>query len=1828
MDIPGFETVQELVRDGPYTLFRARRSRDRRPVIIKASSRVPPRSGEEHGLEREFEQLRILAIPGVPQVLDLARTPAGVSLVFDDRGLTPLRRVLDDGVLPLGPFFRILTRLCEILRDLHRRDLIHGNVTPDTTFANPSTGEVQLWGYAPASRLAPAAASALAYVSPEQTGRMNRAVDYRSDFYSLGVMAYELILGAPPFRHADPLELIHAHIARTPPAPSAQDPTIPVQVSRIVLKLLAKTPEDRYQSAAGIRDDLEHCAREWSDTGSIAVRDLARHDQSDRFVIPQRLYGRDREIEVLQRAFDRTCQGETSMLLVAGYSGVGKTRLIHELHASIARRRGYLIAGKFDQIARNVPYGAVIQAFRGLVRQLLAESEERVTAWRSQISEALGANGGVLAEVVPEIELIIGPQETPPPLGPTEAQNRFQYVFQRFVGALAQADRPLVVVLDDLQWADAATLELLHALMTSSAIRHLLVIGAYRDNEVDAAHLLTWALDRLQAEGARLESVALTSLSLGDLVQFLRDTLHGDEADVEPLARLILQKTDGNPFFVIQFLNTLQQDGRFEFDPSRGRWLFEMPAIAAAQMTDNVVELMTRKIRQLSFRGQHALMLAACIGSPFAHATFRTVSGESSQDAEAGLHEALDVGLILPVARSYDLPTADGGDFYAFLHDRVQQTAYSLIHERRRAPLHLQIGRLLLAECGGAIPDDRVFEIVNHLNIGSTLLVDEVERLAVARLNLAAGRRAKASAAYRAASAYAEQGVALARDEHWTTDHELMLALHLEAAECQYLSGQFEAAEHYFRILLERAANRLELAEVHSLRIVLCENLSRFADAVAVGREALALFGISFPAEASGKQAALDADVMAIESLLGGRPIGALADVAATEDRDVRMMLRILTALWAPSYLSGDQLLTRLISATMVRLSLLHGNTEDSAYGYVTHAITIGPIRGDYESAYEWGELALRVNERFNDAKRRAKIHQQFHAHVQLWRRPFETCIPHARQACQSGLDSGDFTYAGYGAFTESWPALLCTRDLEQFIREYTPTVSLLERIRMPGLAVGMRVILSWVRALQGRTATPLSISHAEFDETAFLEAHADNPFLMNFYHAARLHLSVLFQNVEDGVAAASRAQAFPQSGTIWPIVIDFWSALAHAADAGRGTAADHAACAARLAATEASLATLASNCPENFRCFALLVASERCRIEGRPAEALARCEDAVRYAQQTGSVQHEALAHELSARLWLHQGLDALASASLREARRTYAEWGATAKVRDLERRYARHMTDTLASPITALDGDASTEHAETTSLDLVTVLKVARAIAGEIELEDLLRTLIRLAIENAGAQRGAFLQDRGGELTIEVEADVNAETLTVRRSRPLDQTDDLAGRVVRYVRRTGEDVVIGNASEDERFAADEYVQRSGAKSILCVPVSHQGRLSGILYLENTFTADTFTPERLEIMRILAAQAAISLENARLYEEMKAEVGRRSLAEQALRDALAQLEVLKNRLEAENVYLQEEIRTQHNFNEIVGNSAPLLEALRRVERVAPTDSTVLIVGETGTGKELFARAIHSRSARKTRPLVKVNCGAIAPGLVESELFGHVKGAFTGAIDKRVGRFEVANGGTIFLDEVGELSLEAQVKLLRVLQEHEFEPVGSSRTIRVDVRVIAATNRNLDEAVKGGKFRADLLYRLNVFPVEVPPLRVRRADIPLLVAFFVTGLARKLGKPIHGFSSRSMDRIMSYDWAGNVRELQNVVERAAILAHGPVLELEAEVLPAAQSASPDVPSTTLDEIQRAHIASVLKMTGGVVEGSKGAASILGLHPNTLRSRMKKLGISVPSRRMS
>jgi AAA ATPase domain/Protein kinase domain len=568
-------------------------------------------------------------------------------------------------------------------------------------------------------------AGTLAYMAPEQTGRMNRSIDGRSDLYSLGVTLYRMLTGVLPFDAVDPLEWVHCHIARqpTPPADRAE---VPEPLSAIVTKLLAKNAEERYQTAHGLEADLRRCLAEWQSHGRIDPFPLGTHDLSDRLLIPEKLYGRDREIDALLAAFDQVvAQGAAELVFVSGYSGVGKSSVVNELHKVLVPPRGLFASCKFDQYKRDIPFATLAQAFQTLVRQILVKSEAEVDQWRHALQEALGPNGQLIVDLIPEVELIIGKQPPVPDLPPQDTQNRFQLVFRRFLGVFARPEHPLALFLDDLQWLDTATLDLLERLVTHPEVRHLLVVGAYRDNEVSSSHALARMLGSIRNAGAKMHEIVLVPLSLHDVDRFVSDALHCERNAAQPLAQLVHEKTGGNPFFAIQFLTAIAEEGLLRFDPVMRARQWDMNRIRAEGYTDNVVDLMTEKLKRLSGTTQEALKQLACLGNGAEVAILALVHGETEESMHAALWEAVRAGLILQQETTYK-----------FLHDRIQEATYALIPEGERAGAHLRIGRVLLASMMADGLAEHLFDVVNQLNRGATLLMDRDEKIQVAAIQL------------------------------------------------------------------------------------------------------------------------------------------------------------------------------------------------------------------------------------------------------------------------------------------------------------------------------------------------------------------------------------------------------------------------------------------------------------------------------------------------------------------------------------------------------------------------------------------------------------------------------------------------------------------------------------------------------------------------------------------------------------------------------------------------------------------------------------------------------------------------------------------------------------------------------------------------------------------------------------------------------------------------------------------------------------------------------------------------------------------------------------
>jgi len=1447
------------LREGDIALSRGSGD-DLAPILLAAAEEAS--LGCIRRLEHEYSFKSELDANWAARPIALTHHDGRMTLVLEDPGGAPLDRLL--GRPPdVSHFLRIAIPLTGALLKVHQQGLIHKDIKPANILVDAASGGVWLTGFGIASRLprehqAPAPpeviAGTLAYMAPEQTGRMNRSVDSRSDLYALGVTFYEMLTGQLPFTAADPMEWVHCHIARQPVPANERVADIPGALSAIVMKLLAKTAEARYQTAVGVEADLRHCLAEWEATGRIGPFRLGAYDISDRLLIPEKLYGRDREIDALIAVFDRVvAQDTTELVLVSGYSGIGKSSVVNELHKVLVPPRGLFASGKFDQYKRDIPYATLAQAFQSLVCSLLSQSEAELGQWRDSLSEALGPNGQLIVNLVPELELVIGKQPPVADLPPQDAQNRFQMVFRRFLGVFARKEHPLALFLDDLQWLDTATLDLLEHLVRHSEVRHLLLLGAYRDNEVSPSHPLLRTLEAIRKAGARVEEIVLAPLGLDDVGQLIADALHCEPERARPLAELVQEKTGGNPFFAIQFFTALAEEGLLAFDPSARAWQWNMDRIRAKSYTDNVVDLMAGKLKRFSATTQEALKRLACLGNVTEIATLTMVQEEKEGTVHAALWEAVHAGLVIRQ-----------GSTYKFLHDRIQQAAYSLIPDEQRAEVHLRIGRVLLSNIAADQLAEHLFDVANQFNRGAVLLVDRDEKTQVATINLRAGRKAKASTAYASACTYLSTGMALLGCEGWMSGYALAFSLWLERAECEYLSGNHDEAKKLISELLARAASKIDKAAAYRLKIELHVLNSENPKGVESALECLRLFGIEMPAHPTREQ--VDAEYEKVWNNLGDRPIESLIDLPLMTDPEMQTAMGVLTVLFAPAYFT-DINLVRLHLCHMLNVSMKYGTTDASTHAYAWFGTTLGSAYRRYSEGYRFGKLACDLVEKHKFLAYRARTYFSMEM-VVLWTQPIGIALDYIRAAFRAGVDGGDLNIACFSCNHTITDLLLRGDQLDEVWRESERGLDVVRKVQFRDV---IDVIVSqqrFIENMRGRTASFSTFSDAQFDEKAFEAELTEDRMatMVDWYWILKLQARFISGDYEAAIAAAQKAKALLWASDAHIQLLDYYyySALAVAAAYEAAPPDRQREWRDLLTAHREQLREWADNYPPTFGDKYALVSAEIARLEGRDADAMRLYEQAIRSARDHGFVQNEGLAHEVAARFCAARGFDTIAHAYLREARRCYLRWGAFGKVRQLEQLHP-HLRDVPvpASPTTTIGAPVE-------RLDVGTVLKAAQAVSGEIVLGELIKTLLRIAVEHAGAERGLLILFPGDEPRIAAEATTGRSQVEVSLRQTALSPAELPESVLHAVIRTRQSVILDDALAQNPFSADEYLCQKPARSVLCLPLVKQAKLIGVLYLENSLASHVFTPARISVLELLASQAAISLENARLYTELQ----------------------------------------------------------------------------------------------------------------------------------------------------------------------------------------------------------------------------------------------------------------------------------------------------------------------------------------------------------------------
>jgi predicted ATPase/two-component sensor histidine kinase len=1394
-----------------------------------------------------------------PASLTEGRTRA--ELVCHDPGGELLARLVGQP-WAVPEFLRAAIGVTSALGRLHASGLIHKDIKPANVLYDPVGGRAWFTGFnvatrVPRERQAPSLpaiiAGTLAYMAPEQTGRMNRSIDSRSDLYSLGVLLYELLVGSVPFNASDAMELIHCHIARRAVPPSERSAQVPPAVSAIVMKLLAKTAEDRYQTAAGVEADLRRCEAEWVSRSSIQPFALGSHDASDRLLVPEKLYGREAEVEALLGAFDRVAaRGNPELVLLSGYSGIGKSSLVNELHKVLARSRGLFASGKFDQYKRDIPYASVAQAFQGLVREILGQSDESVERWRRSLQAAVGAHGQLLVNLLPELELIIGKQPSVGELPQEDAQRRFHVTFRRFVAVFAERAHPLALFLDDLQWLDRATLDLVEHLVSDPQTGHLLVVGAYRDNEIPPTHPLVRTLAAVRKTHAAITEIVLSPLSEADVLALVSGALPSTRAFIAPLAELVHEKTGGNPFFAIQFLSALVDERLLTFDVAGNSWLWDIEGIRAKGFTDNVLALVGSKLERLPAETRHVLKHFACLGNSAELSLLGRVCGLPEAEVSAALWPAVRAGL---VAR------AESG--YTFTHDRVEEAAYALVRETERAASHLEIGRTLLKRAGREKVEDEIFEIVNQLNRGAALIDSPEERMQLAELNLSAGRRARSATAYASALNYLAAGRALLSEGSWRHHYPAKMAIELDWAECAFLSGDLAGAESVLAGLSARATNDIDRAAVTRLHVTVCSALDRHVEAIEVGLAYLRLNGIDWPLHPSSEQVKHEYD--RIWQRLGDRSIESLIDLPRLADADRRAKLDVITAFVAPA-IFVDENLNGLALSYVVNESLEHGNSDASCFAYVMLARVMGGHFGDPAAAYRFGKLAFDLVERTGFDRYKARVHSVFGLLVNPWSKHVASSESLGRRAFEIAQDTGDLTFAAYSCTCVITILLASGKPLLEVQSETESALSFARHSKFGVVVELLTGQLRLVRQLRGLTPDFAAFSDSDFDEARYEQHLESSPSLVMptfWYWVRKLQGRVLAGRYPDALAAASKASALLWTSASFLEIAEyhFYAGLAVAANFGAASRDGQVQHLEALAAHHAQFESWARNCPTNFEHRTALLAAEIARIEGRVLDAMRNYETAIRSARKHGFPHDEAVVHERAFEFHRQHDFDTIADTYLRQAYACYARWGATGKLRQLLEAHPQLAVNSAES--TRGDGQAQNEH-----LDLATVVKTSQAVSGQIGLARVVDSLMRLVLQHAGAERGLLLLFERMVLSTEAEATSARETVEVRLGRRPVTPSALPNSMLNYVLRTHETVLLDDAQAPNQFFADPYFTDRRCRSVLCLPLLKQSDLVGVLYLENTLAPQAFTPARVEVLKLLASQAAISIENASLGEK------------------------------------------------------------------------------------------------------------------------------------------------------------------------------------------------------------------------------------------------------------------------------------------------------------------------------------------------------------------------
>ncbi|WP_052055264.1 diguanylate cyclase domain-containing protein [Myxosarcina sp. GI1] len=1530
--LAGYRNIEKISEGTKIIVYRGERVQDRQQVAIAISTERYPSLAQLKRFRNQYIITYNLNIDGVVKIYALEKFGNGYALIMENfSGISWLEYVATNNQTPsrqqLLKFLQIAIRVVETLAELDRNHIIHQKIQPQNILIAPHSQQVKLKDFSLASLLPKnrqlkqnleLTDEILPYISPEQTGRIDRGIDYRSDFYALGITFYQLLTEQLPFTKSDPIELIHCHLAAEAIAPIKVNTRIPLALSKIVLKLIAKNPEERYQTAWGLKCDLETCRQQLQDSNKISNFSLGTRDICDRPIVPHKLYGREKEIETILNAYERVCRGKKELLVVSGCAGIGKTALIERVSRTILQQPGYFVRGKFEQFLGNRPLAAIFSAFQSLILQLQTESIQTLQQWRHQLLQALGDNGQLVIDVIPELETIIGKQPSVTKLEPDAARNRFTLILRKFIRLFATAEHPLIIFFDDLQWADLASLKFIQLLMGDRDFTHLLLIGAYRDNEVSAAHPLAIKLAEIEGNvGNNNESVAinrlgLSPLNLMTLNSTIADSLCCSEALAFPLTESIWQKTQGNPFFAIELLYFLHQEGLITLDRAEGYWQCDLAKVKVLAVSDDVVEFMTQRLTQLSADTQSLLTIAACIGNEFDLATLAIVCGKSELDTVIELRHAIQESLVLPTSEIYQFALSQRGmarsDFertsYQFLHDRLQQAAYQLITQSERVKTHWRIGQLLLERNAVAAREEKIFAIVHHLNMAVDLIQSRSQRELLAELNLNAGNKAKAANAFFNAWQYCSTGLELLTPDCWETKYDLTLDLTVTAAEAAYLCGNFKQMKSLVATILQRGRSLLDRVRGYEVKIYAYIALGEPLKAVKVTLEVLELLGVRFPLQPNKLQLL---EALVRTKLLLAKQDTNLIDLPRMSEPQSLAVMKIIGIVGSPAYNSTPNLVP-LLALRAVNLSLKQGNTAMSIYGYASYGVALCGSLGQFERGYQFGQLALNLLEKLDAEEFKAKTLMVFNNFIRHWQEHPQAGLGALKEAYCSGLETGDLEFASYAVFVYSYHSYLIGKELtklEREISQYLEAIALLNQETAHNL---LKLYHQITYNLSAAVEAPIYLKGQSFDEDISLPLllKANHLSLLCHLYCHKLILCYLFEKYTEALVNANNTQKYLHGvkATLIIPLFNFYDSLTRLAVYNNASRLEKKSLIKKVTANQKQLKIWAKSAPMNYWHKYYLVAAEQQRVLGNYLQAIDNYDRAIELAELNKYSNDLALAQELAAKFYLTWGKRNIARLYLTDAYYSYARWGAIAKVKNLAKNYSQLLAPVIKPEVTLTEEtkltNLYTSKIKFDRLDLKTIIKTTQAISQEIKLDKLLATLIDIVVKSSGAQTGALI-------LLNRESTVFLAAATIQINSPIVEFDrhkldalqqNLPNSILNQVKFTAKPVILAEGIENTIYLADPYFVVNQPQSILCTPILDRQELIGILYLENKVTKNVFTDERLEVINILCSQAAISLKNANLYLDIQHSEDREKQKVKQLETSLVQLQQDKQQLE------------------------------------------------------------------------------------------------------------------------------------------------------------------------------------------------------------------------------------------------------------------------------------------------------------------------------------------